>query len=90
VTCQGNRLQAGDAGSVPVTGTSVAEVRLIVDEIERRVLELLAELRATASSWHRCAPAPNRLWVADLERHEAPIDRAVVKGHRRRPVAAGW
>ncbi len=37
-----------------------------------------------------CAVAPNRLWVADLERHEALSDRAVVKGHRRQPVAAGW
>jgi len=35
------------------------------------------------------APAPNRLWVADLERHEALFNRAVVKGHRPRPVAAG-
>jgi hypothetical protein len=35
------------------------------------------------------APAPNRLWVADLECHEALSDRAVVKGHHRQPVAAG-
>ncbi len=35
------------------------------------------------------APAPNRLWVADLERHEAHSNRAVMKGHRHRPVAAG-
>jgi putative transposase len=34
-------------------------------------------------------PAPDRLWVADLERHEVLFDRAVMKGHRRRPVAAG-
>jgi hypothetical protein len=27
--------------------------------------------------------------VADLERHEALFNRAVVKGHRLRPVAAG-
>jgi transposase InsO family protein len=33
--------------------------------------------------------APDRLWVADLERHEVLFDRAVMKGHRRRPVAAG-
>ncbi len=33
--------------------------------------------------------APNRLWVSDLERHEAPVNRAVVKGHRLGPVAAG-
>jgi putative transposase len=37
-----------------------------------------------------CTPAgPDRLWVADIERHEAFPDRAVMKGHRRRPVAAG-
>jgi putative transposase len=35
------------------------------------------------------AQRPNRLWVADLERHEALPDRAVMEGHRRRPVAAG-
>ena len=32
---------------------------------------------------------PNQLWVTDLERHEVLPDRAVMKGHRRRPVAAG-
>ena len=35
------------------------------------------------------APAPNRVWVTDFERHEALLDRAVVKGHRPRLVAAG-
>jgi transposase InsO family protein len=35
------------------------------------------------------ATAPDRLWVADSERHEALFNRAVVKGHRSRPVAAG-
>jgi putative transposase len=35
------------------------------------------------------APAPNRLWVADLERHEVLPNRAVLKGHRRVLVAAG-
>jgi putative transposase len=35
------------------------------------------------------ASRPDRLWVADLERHEALSDRAVMEGHRRRPVAAG-
>jgi putative transposase len=34
------------------------------------------------------AAAPNRLWVADLERHEALLNLAVVKGHRLRLVAA--
>jgi putative transposase len=32
---------------------------------------------------------PDRLWVADIERHEALLNLAVVKGHRRVPVAAG-
>ena len=35
------------------------------------------------------ATAPNRLWTADIERHEAFSDRAVVKGHRLVLVAAG-
>jgi putative transposase len=35
------------------------------------------------------APAPNRLWVADLERHEVLLNPAVVRGHRLRLVAAG-
>lgn len=35
------------------------------------------------------ARRPNSLWVADFERHEALCDRAVVKGHRGSPVAAG-
>jgi hypothetical protein len=34
------------------------------------------------------ATAPNRLWVADLERHEALLNPAVMKGHRLRLVAA--
>jgi transposase InsO family protein len=32
---------------------------------------------------------PNQLWVTDIERHEALSNRAVVKGHRLRLVAAG-
>ena len=32
------------------------------------------------------ADSPNRLWVADIERHEALLNRAVVKGHRLRSV----
>lgn len=36
------------------------------------------------------AAAPNRLWVADLERHEALSNREEMKGLLRQPVAAGW
>jgi len=35
------------------------------------------------------ATRPNEVWSWDIERHEAPCDRAVVKGHRLRFVAAG-
>ena len=35
------------------------------------------------------AAGTHRLWVADIERHEAPLNLAVVGGHRHRPVAAG-
>jgi hypothetical protein len=31
----------------------------------------------------------DRLWVMDVERHEALLNPAVVKGHRLRLVAAG-
>jgi hypothetical protein len=36
------------------------------------------------------ASRPDELWFADFERHEALSNRAVVKGHRLQPVAAGW
>ncbi len=35
------------------------------------------------------ADRPNLLWVTDLERHEAPLNRVVMKGHHSGPVAAG-
>ena len=35
------------------------------------------------------ATGPNQLWVSDIERHEAFLDLAVVKGHRWMLVAAG-
>lgn len=38
----------------------------------------------------RTPTRPDQWWVADFERHEALFDRAVMKGHRGRPVAAGW
>lgn len=36
------------------------------------------------------ASAPNKVWSWDIERHEAFLNRAVVKGHGCWPVAAGW
>ena len=35
------------------------------------------------------ADAPDRLWFCDIERHEAFLNLAVVKGYRSVPVAAG-
>ena len=35
------------------------------------------------------ADAPNQLWLSDIERHEALLNLAVVKGHRFASVAAG-
>ena len=35
------------------------------------------------------ADRPDRLWLSDIERHEAFSNRAVVKGHRFVLVAAG-
>ena len=39
---------------------------------------------------HFKASRPNQLWVCDFERHEALLNRAVMKGHRHRSVAADW
>ena len=36
------------------------------------------------------ADRPNRLWLTDIERHEAFLNLAVVKGHRHQFVAADW
>jgi putative transposase len=36
------------------------------------------------------ATAANLVWSWDIERHEALLNLAVVKGHRLRSVAAGW
>ncbi len=36
------------------------------------------------------ADRPDALWVTDLERHEAFLNLAVVKGHRHQFVAADW
>ena len=32
---------------------------------------------------------PDQVWCADIERHEALTNRAVMREHRRMPVAAG-
>ena len=52
------------------------------------------ERRAQATHPARVRPelvadGPDQVWSWDIERHEAPADRAVMEGHRLRPVAAG-
>jgi transposase len=52
----------------------------------------LAELRAECAQLRMERDLLKRsmaFWVRELERHEAFLDRAVVKGHRLVPVAAG-
>jgi putative transposase len=60
-------------GKTPRTTLGDQRTELPADLVERRF----------------AAEAPNRLWVADLERHEALPNPAVVEGHRLRLVAAG-
>ena len=52
------------------------------------------ERRAQATHPARVRPelmadGPDQVWSWDIERHEAPFDRVVMKGHRLRLVAAG-
>ena len=52
------------------------------------------ERRALASHPAKVKPelladGPSQVWSWDIERHEALLNRAVVKGHRHRSVAAG-
>ena len=60
-------------GRRPVTTTQANEPPVASDLVRRRFQ----------------APGPDRLWVADIERHEALLNRAAVKDRRPWPVAAG-
>jgi hypothetical protein len=60
-----------------------------------RACDEVRERRAQAKHPTRARPElmadrPNMCWSWDIERHEALSNRAVMKGHRLRPVAAGW
>jgi hypothetical protein len=70
--------QAGISGLVPKkrgrTTIRVAGVRVADDLVQRQFRP----------------QAPNVLWFTDIERHEAPLNRVVMKGHHRQLVAAGW
>lgn len=74
-------------------GTYMASVRTMY-----RLLAACDEVRERRNQLRRPAYArpellatqPNELWSWDIERHEALSDRAVMKEHRRQPVAAGW
>jgi len=52
--------------------------------------DLLARVDDKGRTRHEfTATAPNQVWLTDIERHEALLNLAVVKGHCWRPVAAG-
>jgi len=52
--------------------------------------DLLARVDDKGRTRHAfTATAPNQVWLTDIERHEALLNLAVVKGYRWRPVAAG-
>lgn len=55
----------------------------------RRWKRIIPDQIATDLVERNCNRAEaNQLWVTDIERHEALLNRAVVKGHRLRSVAA--
>lgn len=67
-----------------------------IDGVSRRgkmvfttVVDLTPRAHRTSSTASSPADHPNRLWVTDLVRHEAPLNLAVMKGHRHMLVAAG-
>jgi len=52
--------------------------------------DLLAVVDETGRVTHEfTVAAPNQVWLTDFERHEALLNRAVVKGHRLRSVVPG-
>jgi putative transposase len=76
-----------DAGRYVASISTMYRVLRAHDEIRER--------RRQASHPARVRPelvahGPNQVWSWDIVRHEALLNRAVVKGHRCQPVAAGW
>jgi len=82
------------------------QVRVGVKRVARIMAELGLVGAHSRKRWRRgrpdTAPAPDLLgrnftaeasdlrWVADIERHEALFNLAMVRGHRSRLVVAGW
>jgi putative transposase len=57
---------------------------------QQRLLQRHRPLRRRRRPGFFRVERPDQLWHLDMERREALSDRAVVKGHRLQPVAAGW
>jgi putative transposase len=63
--------------------------RTLREQLARRGLARAELLRDTRAFGRYEAASPDERWIADVVRHEALMNRAVLQGHRRRPVAAG-
>jgi transposase InsO family protein len=85
--------EAGEAVSHNTVATRMATLGIV--EVSPRLFKVTTRPDPTADyppdlvkrDFH--PQGINRLWTSDLERHEALSYRAVVKGHRCQPVAAG-
>ncbi len=75
-------------------GRIMRELGLEGESGRRRVRTTIVDKGAIAASDHVRRdfnpPAPNIVWCGDIERHEAFLNLAVVKGHRHQFVAADW
>jgi len=58
-------------------------------KLPRNVVSMPSVLAPNRLQRQFTVPWPDHAWVTDIERHEALINRAVMKGHRRALVAAG-
>jgi len=72
-------------------GAPAPGLRTLQTHLARAGLNVRADGRSAGKVYGRFeASVRNALWTGDGERHEALWSRAVVKGHRGQPVAAGW
>ncbi len=61
----------------------------VLREAEQLAHRARSRPATTTRPREQVATGANQVWSWDIERHEALLHRAVMKGHRHRPVAAG-